>query len=242
MYLSHLLIDIGNNPDRPRPGRIWLRNIYHVHQRLSMAFPSRGQIEHAPDFLQPFDPSGFERPHFLFRIDAGIEGHDPRVMVLVQSELRPDWDYAFMNAGMFLAAPPEVRDYNPLFTGGDEYRFRIHINLSKKSAVHRIATDGMDEAGRPRTQGRRVAFTWDKDTSPDVAIREWFSGKGVHHGFRVNDVQASRLGWVAGYQPKSGMKMKFRSVMLEGTLAVTDASAFTRGVLSGIGSAKAFGF
>ncbi len=40
MYLSSLLIDVGDNPDRPRPGRLWLRNLYHVHQRLCMAFPS----------------------------------------------------------------------------------------------------------------------------------------------------------------------------------------------------------
>ena len=40
MYLSCLLIDVGDNPDRPRPGRLWLRNLYHVHQRLCMAFPS----------------------------------------------------------------------------------------------------------------------------------------------------------------------------------------------------------
>ena len=40
VYLSRLMIDIGNDPTRERPGRLWLRNLYHVHQRLCMAFPS----------------------------------------------------------------------------------------------------------------------------------------------------------------------------------------------------------
>ena len=43
MYQSTLMINIGDNPDRPRPGRLWLRNIYHVHQRLWMAFPTSQQ-------------------------------------------------------------------------------------------------------------------------------------------------------------------------------------------------------
>jgi CRISPR-associated protein Cas6/Cse3/CasE subtype I-E len=62
------------------------------------------------------------------------------------------------------------------------------------------------------------------------------------------------LGWVVGYRSKaktqreegsdknSGCQMKFRSALLEGTLAVTDAPVFAQAVASGIGSAKAFGF
>ncbi|MCL4199416.1 MAG: type I-E CRISPR-associated protein Cas6/Cse3/CasE [Phycisphaerales bacterium] len=43
MYHSHLLINIGDKPDRPdwNITRKWLRNLYRVHQRLCMAFPSR---------------------------------------------------------------------------------------------------------------------------------------------------------------------------------------------------------
>ena len=43
LYHSHLLINVGENPDRPdwSIGRKWLRNLYRVHQRLCMAFPSK---------------------------------------------------------------------------------------------------------------------------------------------------------------------------------------------------------
>ena len=79
MYISCLLIDVGDNPDRPRPGRLWLRNLYHVHQRLCMAFPSSSRKCGDPEFLAPFAPEDFGNQHvhvkreaasgFLFRID-----------------------------------------------------------------------------------------------------------------------------------------------------------------------------
>ncbi len=72
MYLSLLLIDVGNNPDRPRPGRLWLRNVYHVHQRLCMAFPTDQQRACDPGFLRPYAPDGFAPSRFLFRIDHAV--------------------------------------------------------------------------------------------------------------------------------------------------------------------------
>ena len=57
IYLSQLLIDTGGNPDRPRPGRLWLNNVYNIHRRLSMAFPLRQRRDGDPKFLQPFDPA-----------------------------------------------------------------------------------------------------------------------------------------------------------------------------------------
>jgi len=263
MYLSHLLIDVGDNPDRPRPGRLWLRNIYHVHQRLSMAFPTPQQCAGDPQFLRPFDPAGFEGSRFLFRIDNSIEDDWPRAIILVQSDLLPDWDYAFRNARMFLAAEPETREYNPTFAAGEELRFRIRVNLSRKIKKSKNGTDlrklreGTDNKGRPRTQGKRVALTWDKDQEPDEAVREWLASKSTQTGFVLHDFHVLHMGWVAGYRPTSkaqrkegkegkegnaARQMKFRSALLEGTLTVTDVPAFQQAVASGIGSAKAFGF
>jgi len=59
MYLSTLLINVGNNPDRPRPGRLWLRNRYRVHQRLAMAFPADERKDSDPGFLTPYEPGHF---------------------------------------------------------------------------------------------------------------------------------------------------------------------------------------
>jgi len=116
MYISTLLINVGDNPDRPRPGRLWLRNLYHVHQRLCMAFPTPARKEPDPDFLAPYDPGDFANGHvhvtrgedsgFLFRIDPVVVAVSDRrrrseidatarVMIIVQSAAPPDWDYAF---------------------------------------------------------------------------------------------------------------------------------------------------
>ncbi len=123
MYLSCLLINVGDNPDRPRPGRLWLRNLYHVHQRLCMAFPSASRRSADPQFLCPFNPDDFgPKPvhaarsmdaGFLFRIDPQPSG---RVVILVQSASMPDWDYAFHNADYLLAAPPSTKAFEPSAT------------------------------------------------------------------------------------------------------------------------------
>jgi len=248
MYLSHLLINVGDNPDRPRPGRLWLRNVYHVHQRLSMAFPSKEYRAEDPHFLHPYDPAHFERPHFLFRIDNAIEDGAPRAVILVQSDIAPDWDYAFQNAPGILAAPPETREYNPAFQNGQRLRFRIRVNLSKKIKESKKGTDlrkvkdMLDKKGRPKDQGKRVALNWNDDENPDEVIRQWFSGKAQRCGFQIGEFRVIQLGWVMGYKARGDMKMKFRSALLEGALEVTDAEKFSAAIANGIGAAKSFGF
>ena len=114
MYQSLLMIELGRNPDRPRPGRLWLRNRYHVHQRLCMAFPSALRKSGDGEFLKPHVPEDFaagqvhvERDKdsgFLFRIDILPNA---RAMIVVQSAVEPDW--IIHNARGILAASPEVR-------------------------------------------------------------------------------------------------------------------------------------
>jgi len=263
MYLSCLLFDVGSNPDRPRPGRLWLRNLYHVHQRLCMAFPSASRKSGDRDFLQPYKPEDFgeKQVHvergadsgFLFRIDPQPGG---RVVILVQSNsaVKPDWDYAFHNARFLLnplAAPPQVEEFDPRFAKGQRLRFRIRVNLSKKVKTSTNGVDltrtreGTDKQGRPKAQSKRVALTWDKDQNPDDVIREWFAAKGDQGGFQVEAFRVLQIGWGAGNRSDSrpaGDRMKFRSALLEGTLTVKDADSFRETIVGGIGHGKAFGF
>jgi len=263
MYLSCLLIDVGTNPDRPRPGRIWLRNLYHVHQRLCMAFPSASRKSDDKDFLEPFKREDFgEKPAhvergagsgFLFRIDPQPGG---RVVILVQSNsaVKPDWGYAFHNAPFLLnplAAPPQVEEFEPRFAKGQQLRFRIRVNLSKKIKTSTNGVDltkareGIDKWGRPKAQSKRVALTWDKGQNPEDVIREWFASKGAKGRFQVETFRVLQIGWGAGNRADTGPagdRMKFRSALLEGTLTVKDADRFRETVVGGIGSGKAFGF
>jgi len=94
MYLSCLLINVGDNPDHEDwRNRNWLRNLYRVHQRLAMAFPSDPRKKGVADLLKPYNPADFpdqapadaimkgkadvneERSNqegFLYRIDYGV--------------------------------------------------------------------------------------------------------------------------------------------------------------------------
>lgn len=124
MYHSHLLINVGDNPDRPdwNIARRWLRNLYRVHQRLCMAFPSKVPASHRErigaycvpysgaglDHLRqlPGEPDTADVHHsrsdqagFLFRIDYPVD-HERgvrRPVIIVQSagDEPPDWHYAF---------------------------------------------------------------------------------------------------------------------------------------------------
>lgn len=123
MYHSHLLINVGDNPDRPDwdRNRRWLRNLYRVHQRLAMAFPSAvptAALEREQAYCAAYGPGGFpeqrdlptdldddcdvhqprnDQAGFLFRIDypPDFTRGGRRPVIIVQSAKWPDWDCAF---------------------------------------------------------------------------------------------------------------------------------------------------
>lgn len=232
MYRSTLLIDTGTNPDRPRPGRQWLRNRYHVHQRLCMAFPSSTQREIDEQFLQPFDPDGFERGRdvhgqrtgeqaFLFRVDPHPNG---RAVIVVQSAKEPDWDYAFQNTPFLVAK--QVENFDPLFAPGVEFRFRLLANPTRKICT-KSTPDGK------KNNGKRVPVKTDQ-------LIEWFVRKssGFSIGLDSTDIQT---GYINVSNPRDG-KARLFAVQYDGVLKITDAEQFENVLISGIGPAKSFGF
>jgi len=260
MFLSLLHIDVGENPDRPRPGRLWLRNIYHVHQRLCMAFPSAARKSDDPDFLKPFNPADFgtnepKQVHvkrctdagFLFRIDPQAGG---RVAILVQSAARPDWDYAFHNAEYFLAAPPQVKPFEPCFVEGQELRFRLVANPTRKKTTNQ--SDG-------RRKGKRFSL-------PPEEFYQWLDGKCQRPGKNAKPTGFSLVensvviqpGYVyatltekkdadnddkeRGTQARKSNGKRLRSVRYDGVLKITDLVRFQETLAQGIGPGKAFGF
>lgn len=253
MYLSALLINLGNNPDRPRPGRLWLRNLYRVHQRLSMAFPSDEQKSNDPDFLQPFNPDNFkqqlrisptEKAGFLFRVDVQPGG---RAVILVQSALEPDWEYAFHNARHFLASPPECKTYVPHFNKNQYLRFRLRANPTVRRVKLKDGTCD-DRKNRPR----HALY----ELEDQVA---WLARQGALHGFELStsgtcdwfetdnrcakyDVTVRDEGTIyTGRKAKDG-DSRHHSVLFEGHLRVTEETAFVEALRRGIGPAKTFGF
>ena len=233
MYLSRLHVNIGSDPDKPNPGRQWLCNLYHVHQRLCMAFPSAEQKEGDREFPKPFDPNGFQHVHgprtkeqaFLFRLDP-LPGGDPAI--LVQSALKPDWDYAFHNAGFLLAAPPQTRELSPEFYRGQSLGFRLLANPTRKIGTKSRA-DGT------KSNGRRVPVKFEQ-------LGAWLARQGERGGFSFADDSVTRQpGYVHVHENGKDMNRLF-SVRFDGLLRVTDPDAFRETVVRGIGPAKAFGF
>lgn len=247
MYLSYLLINVGDNPDRPRPGRLWLRNMYRVHQRLSMAFPSAETIVDDKDFLKPYKPGAFVHVHgqrtaeqaFLFRVDSRSGGNP---IISVQSALKPDWDYAFHNAMHLLAAPTQIKTYDPHFQNGQLFIFRLLANPTRKK----------DKENRPvgrNNWGRRLPV-------PRNEIEAWLTNRAERHGFSVESFYNVQTGYVAAFKGKrengdsqvaddvetEGKLKRFFYARYEGKLRVTEPDSFRNAIIQGIGPAKGFGF
>jgi CRISPR system Cascade subunit CasE len=243
MFLSMLLIDVGSDPDRPRPGRMWLHNLYHVHQRLCMAFPSQQQKESDDPFLKPFAPEQFAQGHvhvrrsgnsgFLFRIDPHPAG---RCVVLVLSAFRPDWEYAFHNAQHLLAGPPQTKPFSPQIAIGQHWRFRILCN-----AVFRARETSKHVGGNvvhDKWIGKRIGISGD-----EKSLHNWIERRGDAAGFTIREFTLAQAGYVYVNKKRDGDGgQRLRSVRYEGILEVTDAERFQAACFSGIGPAKAFGF
>ncbi len=237
MYLSCLLINVGDNPDREDwRNRNWLRNIYHVHQRLCMAFPSDCRVSDDPDFLKPFRPEDFgaRQVHvargadagFLFRIDPLPGG---RVVILAQSAVKPDWNYAFRNAGYLLAASPEVKSFDPCFAEGQRLRFRLVANPTRKIDT-KSGPDGC------RRNGKRVPVPADQ-------LHAWLARRAESAGFLVDACSTTvQQGYVYVNETRDSNGHRLRSVRYDGILRVTGPGLFLAALASGIGSAKGFGF
>lgn len=246
MWQSCLLINVGDNPDHPRPGRLWLRNLYHVHQRLCMAFPSALRKSDDTEFLKPFKPDDFGNGEvhvrtkadsgFLFRVDPGAHG---RAVILVQSAAKPDWEYAFQNARFLLAAPPEVKPFDPLFEVGQRLRFRLLANPTRRLSKNSPGSDGkpmMREWSNKDGKGKRVPVHEDK-------LHDWLARQSERAGFYAEQKQvAIQPGYIYMNKAKTGQRTRLRSVRYDGILTVNDVAQFREAIAGGLGPGKAFGF
>jgi CRISPR system Cascade subunit CasE len=206
-----------------------------------MAFPSASTKSADPHFLKPFDPQDFgaDQVHVDRRRDAGFLFRiDPlraaRVAILVQSAVPPDWDYAFHNGGYLLAAPPEVRPYDPSFATGERLAFRLVANPTKRLTKNSRERDGTSVA--PRWVGKRVPV-------PSEHLYEWLARRAAGGGFSIAEhSRAVQPGYVYLNKKADGPGQRLRSARYDGLLEVADPELFRKTVATGIGPGKAFGF
>lgn len=229
MYLSHLMIDVGDNPDRPRPGRLWLRNLYRVHQRLAMAFPDDQRRKHDPAFLAPYNPDDFpEQRHladpqyakehaptltqvhtprsdgagFLFRVDPLPGG---RAVIVVLSHEEPDWGYAF---GLY---PDRIdpRTDRPIGNAGHllaappakprHYEPGVKAGERYRFRLTANPTKKTDTLSKEQRLAKIAKRHGRRVPVPTDALPEWLASRAERSGFRLVEPLGETLTTVPGY-------------------------------------------
>jgi CRISPR system Cascade subunit CasE len=221
MFLSRLCPNI-----RRRQVRFDLASAYEMHRTLWRAFPAA------------------DLGRILFRVDPDRTGGRP--LVLVQSDLQPEWERLSEREPDYFSIMPELKQFDLSFAAGQRLRFRLRANPTKK-----IGTSSKEArlAGK-KEHGQRIALLRDDE---QVA---WLLHKGEEGGFRIPGqwadgkdnrkvpnfrVEVIPEGWVRC--GKNGhTDGRFFAVRFEGILEVTDPAAFERTVADGVGAAKGFGF
>lgn len=146
--------------------------------------------------------------------------------VLVQSEKEPNWQSVSLRASDYLAVdvreeiPPAQTKLLPewKFHPGQCLSFRLRANPTVKR------------------EGKRHGLLTEEDQTA------WLIRKAGQAGFRVLSVS------LTPERPHesgkgNGRQLKFVSTLFEGQLVITDPAEFiSKGIVSGIGSGKAFGF
>lgn len=212
LYLSRLVLD-------PRSKRVQREIVepYEMHRTLMNAFPDSGGT-----------PSASAAHGILFRVDDAPR--DGRVMVIVQSAVRPDWKKIEAIPGYLDdSAQPDAIACKPVLAKlqslpeGALLSFRLRANPTM----------------RRKDNGRRVGLYRENQQV------EWLRRKAEAGGFEVVQAMVTKEPLLAGKltdQAGARHALRHQSVRFEGTLRVADPEVFLQTLRSGIGSGKAFGF
>ncbi|NLN76632.1 MAG: type I-E CRISPR-associated protein Cas6/Cse3/CasE [Armatimonadetes bacterium] len=159
------------------------------------------------------DRSKYVEARCLFRVD---EDESPRRLnVLVQTKTYPDWDSAGLPEN-YLTRSPQTKELNPVFRNGQLLQFRLRANPTVKR------------------NGKRLGLYAEEEQT------NWLLRKAECGGFKVLHVVLKSAG--KRKATTNDKTATFVAVIFEGVLRVTDADKFAQTLVSGIGSAKAFGF
>lgn len=247
MFLSQLLVNPGAHPDTPRPGVAWMKQTYRVHQRIWMAFPDTHRVKEDPFFLGTWASAPGSKPRrseagFLFRIEP-----EPPLRILVQSVLRPNWEYAFQNAPHLLSGPPQVREFEPSLVVGQTFRFRLVMQMVTRRTVPKSAF-GPGQVKRRTEHPVRCSPQGSAQETADQSFAAWrerLDRAGDRAGFRV-DMAPERLKVSASrhllMKPTPDRpRQSFCAAQFDGLLECVDVDRLHDALVNGIGRGKAFG-
>lgn len=179
----------------------WVANPYRVHQRLMIACD--------------------KDPRVLFR----IESQQTPIRILVQSWQEPDWLVVFASFDV-LGMPVECKPFNPNFTPGAAYHFRILANPTVKKS------HPGDE------QGKRIGLH--KDENQIAWINRKLNSAGAQ--ILTCHVNMNEMLRLEKGPSKDTAPLTHLAVLFEGILVVQDPPELVEAIKRGIGPAKGFGF
>jgi CRISPR system Cascade subunit CasE len=197
MYLTQLVLD-----PRCRAVRNDLADPYELHRTLLRAFP---------------DAEDGGPGRILYRVEP--PRGEPRFVVLVRSEVAPDWSRLEVSSD-YLLEPPATKPFDPSFAAGRRLCFRLRANPTVKRDGKRRPLLGEGEQ------------------------RDWLDRKAAEGGFRVVRAEVTPEGASYGQKSAGGatMTLTHHAVRFDGLMAVTDPERLRQALRAGIGSAKGFGF
>ena len=229
LFLSKLILNPRSNQVRRD-----LSDCQSLHCRILSAFP------------KVTGESAKAREHFgvLHRLDLSKDSEQSRLVLLVQSNIEPDWtvlpeDYCLETGGESNPVCKLVAQHYAAVQSGMTLLFRLRANPTRRVSPR------CESEKNPRFYGRRVELYREEE---QIA---WLGRKAEAHGFRLLAVKVNRDVPNLNTIPESKIKSRrsdtekpvtFGSVLFEGRLAVTDADRFCEALVQGIGSGKAYGF
>lgn len=195
MILSQLVLN-----DRHRAVYHDLGNIHAMHQRIMQSFPDEAREKARADWK------------VLFRVEE-----DGR-MILVQSDLEPDWSRLPDGYLESVESKPIARLLEEL-KSGQILRFRIKANPTKR-----------DNASRKRVGLRRPA---DQEA--------WLRRQAGRGGFEVLEVRIGNAAGVTGRQKEKPDPIRLETALFEGLLRIVEPETFRDTLRKGIGRGRAYG-
>lgn len=219
MYLSRVFLDAAEGAT---PEGDWiLRSPYRLHQAVYAAF----------------DPRERGTGGILYRREP--EMRDGRVVVLVQSECRPDWERGFA-VELGRAETVEVRPLEHRLRSGQHLPFRLRANPTRRNRDGKrvaLTSQGPHREHARAEMERRGDSAANESRVGEFLLKEWLRNRlkeaAMDLEFQVTD---------EGLTEDRPHRLQFKSVRYDGVLEVGDPDLLRKLAREGVGSAKGFGF
>jgi CRISPR system Cascade subunit CasE len=150
--------------------------------------------------------------HILFRQEPDSD------VVLVQSDLEPDWSKLPLNYLSHHAVKPMALGVEQI-AAGRVFQFRLKANPSK----------------RDNQTKKTIGFYHQADQLA------WLERQGARCGFRLLGVDVIPSPNVFGVKKNGSAPVRLTTALYQGTLEITDSSSFLAVVQQGLGRGKSYG-